>query len=119
NGNFSTTMLASRLHGVRSAYLDLINFDLRDADRPPLLTFDLARLAASKIDWAGDAVSIEEISLKNLIGNATIDSAGRTHAFGLVMTQQAPTTQLAPTTAPADEAPASAKPLPLMVLNTL
>ena len=124
DGRFNATILASRLHGVRSAYLDVMKLDWRDGDSTPFASFDLARLAASNLDWYGDSVSIEELSVSNLQSNLTIDANGNQHLLGLVLSNVPPATQ--PTTNPAEASggalPSAAdvsKPLPTMVLGKL
>ena len=116
-------MLASRLHGDKSAYVDLMKVDWRDGESRPLLSFDLGRLAASNLDWTGDSMSIEEVSLSNFESQATIDADGNPHVMGIVLTTPAPSTQ---PSAGADSANATTRPieeltrpLPNIVLNQL
>jgi hypothetical protein len=105
----------------------VIKLDWRDGDSTPLASFDLARVAASNLDWYGDAVSIEELSVSNLQSNLTIDANGNQHLLGLVLSSAAAATQPAggsPNTVSAStETLASAadvsKALPTMVLGKL
>ncbi len=89
DGRIRTTILVSSdLHpqGGRGAWLDVKDLDWRDGDSTPLLSLDLARVAASRIDLNGDVIAVDELSLAGLETSASLGSDGRPHLLGLTTT---------------------------------
>ncbi|HEX3359213.1 MAG TPA: DUF748 domain-containing protein, partial [Tepidisphaeraceae bacterium] len=96
DGRIRTTILASSdLHpqGGRGAWLDVKDLDWRDGDSTPLISLELARIAASRIDWPGDVIAIDELSLTGLETSASLGADGRPHLLGLTTVAVAPTVE--------------------------